>query len=52
MSEPAPVRRTLIEQAQQMARDGYGVDDLVVKLQISRELARWFVLKKTDQKKR
>lgn len=35
---------SLIERASQMARDGYGIEDLMVRLDISRASARAFVL--------
>lgn len=38
-----PAAPSLIKQAQQMVRDGYGVDDLAVTLEISRESAKSFV---------
>ena len=40
---PAPRKPTLIEQARQMAADGYGIEDLMVRLEISRASARSFV---------
>lgn len=41
LAKPKPL--SLIEQAKQMAADGYGIDDLVARLKIPRNAAKAFV---------
>ena len=45
MTTPA-AKPSLIEQAKQMARDGYGYEDISVRLRIPRSTAYWYVFKK------
>ncbi len=40
---PAPKPPSLIQQSTQMARDGYGVEDLMVRLGLPEYAAKYFV---------
>jgi transposase-like protein len=45
MSRPA-TKPSLIDQAKKMAREGYGYEDISVRLKIPRATAYWYVFKR------